>query len=155
MNMNNIIFDSDSMFVKKERFLFLEKIIGILFPLLYIDLIKNNDGGTPIQCCFQYYDEYSCKKLEGAIGCFSHLNDSDHLTLLDNYNDPPEFFPKGLIAFAENGGGDFICFDYRQGKDNPDPPIVYWRHGADEGKDVSFIAKNFEEFINMLYEPED
>ena len=63
---------------------------------------------------------------------------------------PPEFFPKGLVAFGEDGGGDFICFDYREGKDNPNPPIVYWRHDANEGEDVSFIAKDFETFIGML-----
>ncbi len=71
------------------------------------------------------------------------------------FKSPPEFFPEGLIAFAETGGGDSICFDYRESRDNPNPPIVYWDHEADAGKDVSFISKDLKSFLSMLKEPED
>ena len=35
------------------------------------------------------------------------------------------------------------------------PPIVIWNHDMGLKYRVVFIAKNFEEFINMLHEPED
>ena len=72
--------------------------------------------------------------------------------LLSLFLNKPEFFPENLIVFAEVGNGDLVCFDYREGKDNPDPPVVYWCHEYPENENVSFIAKNFEEFIGMLRE---
>ena len=64
-------------------------------------------------------------------------------------------FEDGLIPFGENGGGDYICFDYRNDKTTDNPPIVIWNHDMGLKHRVVFIANNFEEFINMLHEPED
>jgi hypothetical protein len=63
-------------------------------------------------------------------------------------------FEDGLIPFGGNGGGDMICFDYRN-HDGDNPPIVIWNHDMGFEHRVVFIANNFEEFINMLHEPED
>ena len=138
--------------VNEEILKKVEDKISFKFPESYIKLVKECDEGYPIQSNFNYYDEYAEEMFESAIGAFISINDENFLEM---YNSPPEFFPENIIAFAETGGGDLICFDYRQGKNNLDPPIVYWNHGADIGKDVSFIANNFEEFIAMLKEPED
>jgi hypothetical protein len=62
---------------------------------------------------------------------------------------------EGLVAFAEVGNGDQICFDYREGKDNADPSIVIWEHEGDEGKDISFLAPNFESFMDTLMDEEE
>ena len=64
-------------------------------------------------------------------------------------------FEDGLIPFGENGGGDMICFDYRNDKTTDNPPIVIWNHDMGLKHRVVFIANNFDEFINMLHEPED
>ena len=126
--------------------------IKVILPENYLNCIKHCDGGYPVKSIFSYMDlDHDCIWRTG-IGVFLSINRSK---FLENYIDPPEFFPKDIIAFAEVGNGDYICFDYRQGKDNINPPIVYWNHGADIGKDVSFIADNFEEFMNMLSEPDD
>lgn len=122
-------------------------------PELYIGLMKNCDAGAPIKTDFEYYDISHGCKISSALGCFLGFSDNEY-NILDMFQNPPEFFPEGLIAFAETGNGDYICFDYREGKDNPDPLVVYWSHEADVGKDISFIAKNFEEFLSMLKEPE-
>jgi hypothetical protein len=153
--MNSIDFDICYGFVSKDRFSFLEEKMGVVFPKIYKETIKECDGGYPLRNTFKYLRADSNKVREDCIGAFSRVNDCEYINILERYLNPPEFFPKDLIAFGENGGGDFICFDYRQGKDNPNPPIVFWNHEAEEGKDVSFIAKNFEEFIDMLYEDED
>jgi|LakMenEpi03Aug12_release.lakeMendotaPanAssembly.Ray.scaffolds.fasta_scaffold30667_3 hypothetical protein len=68
--------------------------------------------------------------------------------ILDHIQNPSEFFPKGLIPFAPDGGGNYVCFDYRHCKENP--PIVFWHHGFEEGKDVFYLADSFEEFISGL-----
>lgn len=141
--------------VSTERINFIEKIIGKIFPHLFLELVKICDGGYPLKDAFAYFDIYHQSMIISGVGAFLYLNDSNSSDFLKIYKNPPEFFPEGLIAFADNGGGDFICFDYRMDKESKNPPIVFWSHGADKGKDVSFIAKNFEEFIGMLYEPED
>ena len=48
-----------------------------------------------------------------------------------------------------------ICFDYRKNQTTDNPPIVIWNHDMGLEHRVVFIANNFEEFINMLHEPED
>lgn len=137
-----------------ERINFIEKTIGHKFPMSFIDTIKTCDAGTPIKSDFAYFDENVKRKRQSGIGAFLFLNESDDCDFLETFLNPPEFFPSGLIAFADTGGGDFICFDYRNDTNSIDPPIVFWSHEADIGKDVSFLAANFNEFLSILEEPE-
>ncbi len=154
--MNKLEFDICFGKVSEEKFSFLEEKMGVKLPKSYKENIKDCDGGYPLKSIFKYYSNYFEEISEGSIGAFIRIDNPEGANLLSDYYKKPELFPEGLIAFGENGGGDFICFDYRQGKDNLDPPIVYWFHEvAGTGKDVSFIAKNFEEFIGMLYTDED
>lgn len=45
--------------------------------------------------------------------------------IVENYIDPPEFFPKGLVAFDSSSGDNQICFDYRADSASNNSPIVY------------------------------
>lgn len=141
--------------VEKLRIKLLEKEMEIRFPRSFINFIENCDGGVPVACDFQYIDIFYSRNRIECIGSFLSLNFTRDNNLYSFWQTPSEFFPVGLIAFAENGGGDYICFDYRQGKDNLNPPIVYWNHEANIGKDVSFVANNFEEFLGMLKHPKE
>lgn len=140
--------------VSKERVAFLEKRINISFPKSYIECMEECNGGVLRKRCFTYKFENERQTVD-SIGVFLSLNQNEWADLLDIYENPPEFFPKGIIAFGDTGGGDFICFDYRDNKTTNDPPIVCWNHEADVGKDVSFLANNFEDFLGMLKEPEE
>jgi cell wall assembly regulator SMI1 len=137
----------------QERVKFVESKLGCKFPQSYINCIKNCDGCTPINSDFKYFDSFFKKERESGIGIFLSLSNSENSELLNTFTNPPEFFPEGLVAFADTGGGDFICFDYRNDKNQMDPPVVYWFHEADIGQDVSFVAHNFEEFLSILEEP--
>lgn len=141
--------------VSNSRIKYLEDTIGIKFPKTFTEVIKNCDRGYPKKDEFRYFDSFLNRSFLCGVGSFLGLEDSQYDDFLKNYLNPPEFFPKDIIGFAITGNGDFICFDYRKGKDNPDPPIVYWNHEADIGKDVSFIANNFDDFLGMLKEPEE
>jgi len=66
-----------------------------------------------------------------------------------------DLFTKGLLIFANVGNGDLICFDYRQNPKSDNPSVVYWDHEEDEDKNVSFIAKDFDAFLSMLYADEN
>ena len=141
--------------VTPERVHYVQSQLSIKFPESYLQIIKECDGGIPVHTDFDYFDEYFKSTVGTGIGSFLPLNPSSYGDVLEeNLLSPPEFFPEDLIAFAEVGNGDLICFDYRQGKDNPDPSVVYWSHGADIGKNISFVAKNFEAFLEILKKSE-
>jgi hypothetical protein len=125
-----------------------QKKIGVVFPKEYIEIVLICDGGIPENCSFKVMQNHSVIFSTG-LGALLKIN-KDKFSVLNEYLDPPEFFPKGLVAFGENGGGDYICFDYREGKHLLDPPIVYWDHEGDDGEDVYFIANNFKEFLEKL-----
>lgn len=132
-----------------------EKQFEITLPSTYLEFVRQNTFLKKTE--FDYFDVDDQSIFTSGISFFLKFTDSqspyDNITTY-NHN-PPEFFPENIIAFGVNGGGDSICFDYRQDKDNSNPPIVYWSHEADIGKDVSFVAHNFEEFLGMLYEAID
>lgn len=126
------------------------------FPSLFKDLISECDGCVPKKSTFDYYNHVDKKKSSSSIGCFLSINDDEFL----NYAlQPPEFFPEGLVAFSDTGGGDLICFDYRAIHTTDNPPIVFWEHDAHISEnetgyeDVFWVSKNFEDFFNMLYSP--
>lgn len=131
-----------------------EKTIEIKLPRLYCELMSMCDAGIPAKTDFEYFDQSHSCFISQSMSGFLGITDEEY-NIIECYKDPPEFFPKDIVAFAETGNGDFVCFDYREGKDDPNPPIVYWNHEADVGKDVSFVTNNFEEFLGMLKEPED
>ena len=132
----------------------IENHIAVSFPENFKTLISEYDGESPNQECLDFYDTNNNKNISTSAH-FLSFKERWYGSLLSTYQNPPEFFPKGLIAFAEDGGGNLICFDYRKGKDNANPPIVFWNHEADIGKDISFIADSFDEFLSMLKSEEE
>ena len=139
----------------EERISFIQNSINIKLPKTFINFVRECDGGSPSLCDFEYWDEYKNKIRIDCVGMFLSLSPRDYSDFYHAWLSPPEFFPKDLVAFADTGGGDLICFDYRNNTDDANPPIVYWNHESDTGKDVSFIAKDFETFLTMLKEPND
>ncbi len=130
-----------------------QKQLGVQFPNLLLECIKNNNGGRPARTDFIL--QHGKKKESGLAAFLSFdLKDKD-VNIVAYYEDPPEYFPEGLIAFGSTGGSSMICFDYRNGKDNLNPPIVYWDSGIEENQGISYLADNFDDFMDMLYEPED
>jgi hypothetical protein len=162
----------------KDNDLIILKTFPFKLPKEFNELLKISDGGY-VDYEFNYYDMYFDQVIEMGIGeiygiCtpstkmrnknydpYSNRYYDQHeffITdhdIINHYNNPPEFFPKNLVAFGCTGNGDQICFDYRSDPKTDNPPIVYWNHEADIGQDVSFVANNFVEFIRMLKEPED
>jgi hypothetical protein len=129
---------------------------SIKFPEMYLEMMLIQNGGYLNKYCFEYIDMYRSETIgEGAVflSIGSHSPERFYETIEQYLSDAPEFFPENLIPFAEDGCGNLTCFDYRNTR--KDPPIVFWCHEDSEGEDVHFIANSFEEFINMLHEPED
>lgn len=133
-----------------EAILAFEKGYNIKFPQEYINLVRFHDGGTLEKNIFIYQKEREVDA--NGIGFFlpwrKETLELEGEYIIDQINNPPEFFPKGLIPFAPDGGGNYICFDYRNCQENP--PIVFWHHEVEENEGVFPLANSFEKFVDSL-----
>lgn len=128
--------------------------LKVKLPKSYLEILSFADKLRIKDNCILYKSDSMDDYEVSAIYFISCKNiDSDESDVVDLHNNPPEFFPEGLIAFGEDGGGNYICFDYRTSND--DPKIVIWEHDAEQGNDISFVADNFEEFILNLISYEE
>jgi hypothetical protein len=69
--------------------------------------------------------------------------------LANEHGLPPE-----IIPIAENGGGDFVCLDYRRDSSRSNPTIVYWHHEVGGTEGLTPLADSFSELLDSL-QPED
>ena len=133
---------------------------NIVLPRPYVDFITSHNGARLDADVFDYSDPNSSDGRNADSIAFEKVETiQNSINTIKSGEDPdwgPEYlFEDGLIPFGENGGGDMICFDYRKDRTTNNPPIVIWNHDMGLEHRVVFIANNFEEFINMLHEPED
>ena len=132
----------------------------IKLPNTYIEFILAHNGATLVNDIFDYDDpNYKDERNADALAFMKVENIQHNIETVKSGEEPDwpiEYrFEEGLIPFGDNGGGDMICFDYRNDKTTDNPPIVIWNHDMGLKHRVVFIANNFEEFINMLHESED
>ena len=132
----------------KSNDLNLIKDCKITFPDLYIDLLRISNGGY-IDYDFQYYDIGHLENLTGNISIIYGFGGNKEYDVVYQNENCPEFFPSKLVAFAEVGNGDLICFDYRD-LSTINPRVVYWNHEFSNSLDVSDIASSFEVFVTKL-----
>lgn len=57
---------------------------------------------------------------------------------------------EGLVPFAENGGGDYLCFDYRGAPSNRDPAVGIWLHEFTDYNPFVRLADDFDHFLSIL-----
>lgn len=128
---------------------------NIKLPTVYKEMVRIYDGGTLARNIFTYKNNGSVD--ENCVGyflCWQSETLGHYYSYLQNvYNDPPEFFPKKLIPFAPDGGGNYICFDYRICQENP--PVVFWHHEVEENEGIFMIANSFDEFLYNLKSREE
>lgn len=134
----------------------LEKNVNVILPQRYVRFIIKHNGAQLNFDIFDYFDTPRGYFTTNSIAFLPVEEIKDFMQGLSNESiDDPGYFYEKLIPFGDNGGGDFICFDYRT-HNGDNPPIILWSHDVSyNAKRISFIANNFEEFINMLHEPED
>jgi hypothetical protein len=82
-----------------------------------------------------------------CLGVLLSFDEGDPENMLVTHEDLAPFLPPGVIPFADDGGGDFICFKYEQAEATPQ--VVYWHHGE---REVVPLADTFTGFLEMLHE---
>lgn len=158
--------------VTNERIQEVQQNLGVRFPDQFLNWVKMCDGGLRRHRLFDYVhpsDEsvetdgmgflYSFREPMDRYLKGIYRNDPDLWRDMDiqpwwtiedvNLLERAEHFTSGLIAFADNGCGDHICFDYRSNKSDPNSPIVIWLHEFYPDS-VGQISRNFAEFASSL-----
>lgn len=144
MNNINWLFKKEE--VTKEDIIKVEEKLDLKFPKSFNECVVNNNGAQPEKNIFDLNNEKG--KIFGSLLDFD-LNADENIVSI--YKDLKNRIPNKIVPFADDPSGNYICFDYRK-KDEPE--IVFWDHElAEENpkKSISYIADNFEEFINKLY----
>lgn len=134
----------------------LEKGNGVKLPSKYVAFILRHNGAWINVTDFEFDNPYN--PVNDASGIFfSRVENIQHTidSLLGINAEDPGYFYKKLIPFGDTGGGNYICFDYREcSTDNP--PVILWFHDVlDNSERIVFVANSFEEFVNKLHEPYD
>ena len=154
---SNLEIDTDYGFGNAKYITEIEYINSVRLNPAYVKFILQHNGAMLETDTFDFYNpnrsihdsDYFCfvkiESIQDTINTLLTVGSNDFV------EDIGYFFEK-IIPFGDNGGGDYICFDYR--KCNTDnPPIILWFHDANPtDARVAFVADNFEEFVNMLYE---
>ncbi len=119
----------------------IEKEIGYKYPESYITLLRVQNGGCPQ------------KPRVGDTGWVIDEIYGINKNTIDEYKLCTDSgCPNALVPICSNAYDyDRMCLDYRKCENNGEPRVV----GVDfESNTISFLAKDFESFINMLV-PED
>ncbi len=123
----------------------------IKFDPAYLRHLSKFHGGVPNKRLF-----LTDKGTEKVINRF--LNFLDPVLLTDSvggtWSDIFDRLSDNLMPFADLASGDFLCFDYEKGGR---PQIVVWFHELSPPSSpyTEFVANNFDEFLEMLYEDPD
>ena len=162
--MNSIWKDVDQLNAK-ESISQVEKEMGVVFPLLFIETVRKYNGGRPLNNVFD-----TEKTAEHVFSNLLTFNTSENNSILAVYRDNVERLPQGVIPFATDPGGNYICFDYRK---SSNPEVVFWNHEenfvvSDNGvmedlevtseaemHDIEFVAPDLFEYLSILYQKEE
>lgn len=142
--MGNIIEWRRGKTIDENLILDVESRFNIKFPITYIKIVVENDGGRP------YPKYFETDNKDGSMNNLIpfDLNKEFNISwVYENSN-----FPKGIYPFADDPGGNTICFDYRSNNDNP--RIVFFEHEleTDDKENFWFISQTFDDFINLFYD---
>ncbi|MCS1350225.1 SMI1/KNR4 family protein [Mechercharimyces sp. CAU 1602] len=125
----------------------LEAALDITFPDDYVQVIKNNNGAIPTPPNFNIENHgYNIMFMLLSV----RENDTEY-GLMSVYKRINRFLPNKVYPFACDGFGNYICFDYRRGRE---PIVVFWDHEEvldDQEYQLFFIASSFGEFTRKFY----
>ncbi|WP_408004415.1 SMI1/KNR4 family protein [Pseudomonas schmalbachii] len=123
-----------------------ESLLGVRFPASYrsVLVIHHNSYGDA--------DIGNPDSTRGAcIGHWLSLKPWDSESIWSSLATWSEHqLPHSIIPFGSDGGGNYICFDYRS---NSEPTVVFWYHELSGTDGVVPIAQTFDDFVRLLRSP--
>jgi len=137
----------------------LEKWCRIKLPDSYLSFLEHANCGIPQTSCSFMTGSYE-RVIERFLCLLDNPNSEPDkgsyeisvviTQLEDRLADDEELVGMNLIPVAALFGGDFVCLDYRENKN--DPKVVVWDHEqSDElSPATEVVANSFEEFLELL-----
>jgi cell wall assembly regulator SMI1 len=125
-----------------------EAALAIDFPQDFRECIQQCQGGTPSKRNFLV--PATRRAFGSCLAVLLSVAEDNSENMLRTYEMLAEQLPPGFVPFAEDGGGDYICFDYSNRGPTGNPPIVYWHRSGLPGNETIPLAPNFSSFIQML-----
>ncbi len=122
---------------------------GVTFPEEFRQCLRECNGGSVLESDFDFV-ELSGNTTTSGIGAIIRFDAEGSPDILDVYRRLGDAAHPKIVPFAETGGGDCICLDYRHSEDQP--AIAYFDH---EYGEYVRIADSFTSFVEMLYLPPD
>ena len=114
-----------------------ESVVNYKFSSSFKKCVSENNGGRPSVGTFD-----TSKTKEREIKSLFSFNkeDEENIWSMNKWgcDKPNDLF----VAFAIDDFGNLICFDVN------DDSVIFWNHELDK---TEFVAKNFDEFLGMLY----
>ena len=153
MKPEDIIWDDYHKAVDDEVIGYVEDQLNIRLPPDYIKCVKKNHGGHPVNLSFKYEHPYIGVVTSSLAELISFDLHSKY-NILKIYKMLSDQIPEGIIPFGDDGGGDYMCFDYRSvnSGERPAPSVVYWSHEVEPEKSIIFLANNFTGFLELMFE---
>lgn len=149
MTVHGLVWEGCKGGVTEEMLAAVEKRLGVMFPVEYRQLVTQCQSGAPERSHF-YYDDPRHGRSGGGLGVMLMIDpayDDSILRTLEMLAHDDQM-PEGVIPFAEDGGGDMMCFDFRTRPDAPS--VVYWAHERNKEESVFPLADSFMDFLAML-----
>ena len=122
-----------------------EKNYNVKLPRIYVRFITQHNGAYIENDHFNYNGTESSIRFDefgSIIGLLESIKyDKEH-----GYDTYPDLH----IPFGDDGGEGVLFFSYEHDHTTDNPKVVIIAEGEKE-----LVAESFEEFINMLHDPED
>lgn len=132
-----------------------ELLLGVNLPSDYWQCVQIHHGCCPNPDCFR--TESQGQPWYGSLGVLLSLDpyarenvfDAIHGLSLDDQ------LPRWVIPIAADGGGNYLCLDYRTEAGRANPKVVFWFHevGGEEG--IMPVAETFSGLLGILYTEPD
>ncbi len=136
----------------------IENELGYKLPESYIEMMKIQNGGIPINCCFPIKESTSWADdhiaISGIYGIgrtksYSLCGDLGSQFMIEEWGYPDIGI---CICDCPSAGHDLIMLDYRKCGKKGEPEVIHV--DQESNYKITFLAKNFEAFINGLVNDE-
>lgn len=125
-----------------------ENALGVRFPSDFRACIQECHGGSPSNRSFRVpaagIQFGSCLAVLLSFSC------DDPENILKTCGCLMDQLPNGLIPFATDGGGDYMCFDFNALNAEGTPTVVYWHRAGLAENEFTKLSKDFSGFLESL-----
>lgn len=125
----------------------IEAFFGVALPDGYRECLRKYHGASPEVSDFDV-EPSDGEPFQSCVGVLLTADPEDPENIVAAHDGMGNSADRKLIPIIDDGGGDFVCLDYR---DVNVPRVSYFRS---EVAEVEELAESFEAFCAMLREPE-